>query len=216
VTAGPEPVAETWWSRAVVYQVYPRSFADSDGDGVGDLRGVLSKLDHLVDLGVDVLWLSPVYRSPQHDNGYDISDYQDVDPLFGSLEDLDALIAALHERGMKLLMDLVVNHTSDEHPWFTASRSSRDDPKRDWYWWRPARPGPSPAPGRRAEQLGALLLRPGLDLRRGDRRVLPAAVLGQAAGPELGAPGGPRGGLRDDAVVGSTAGSTASAWTSST
>ena len=125
-----------WWKKAVVYQVYPRSFADSDGDGIGDLRGILSRLDHLVDLGVDVLWLSPVYRSPMHDNGYDISDYQDVDPLFGTLDDLDELIAALHERGMKLLMDLVVNHTSTEHPWFQASRDPAS-PMRDWYWWRP-------------------------------------------------------------------------------
>ncbi|MDQ3610121.1 MAG: alpha-amylase family glycosyl hydrolase, partial [Actinomycetota bacterium] len=119
-----------WWTTSVVYQVYPRSFADSGSDGIGDLRGVLDRLDHLSDLGVDVLWLSPVYRSPQHDNGYDISDYHSVDPMFGTLADLDALIAALHARGMKLVMDLVVNHTSDEHPWFTASRSSTDDPRR--------------------------------------------------------------------------------------
>lgn len=130
-----------WWTRAVVYQVYPRSFMDSDGDGIGDLGGVLSRLDHLSDLGVDVLWLSPVYPSPQADNGYDISDYQDIDPLFGSLAQLDELIEALHARGMKLLMDLVVNHTSDEHPWFVESRSGRDSPKRDWYWWRPPRGG---------------------------------------------------------------------------
>ena len=116
------PQDAPWWTRAVVYQVYPRSFADGDGDGVGDLAGLRSRLDHLQELGVDVLWLSPVYRSPQHDNGYDISDYQDVDPVFGTLDDLDELIAALHARGMKLLMDLVVNHTSDEHPWFAASR----------------------------------------------------------------------------------------------
>ncbi|WP_347058413.1 alpha-glucosidase [Blastococcus sp. HT6-30] len=130
-----------WWTRAVVYQVYPRSFMDSDGDGIGDLGGVLLHLDHLADLGVDVLWLSPVYPSPQADNGYDISDYTDIDPLFGSLEQLDELIAALHARGMKLLMDLVVNHTSDQHPWFLESRSSTDSPKRDWYWWRPPRGG---------------------------------------------------------------------------
>ena len=139
---------DPWWRSAVVYQVYPRSFADGDGDGVGDLVGLRSRLDHLQDLGVDVLWLSPVYRSPMDDNGYDISDYQDVEPVFGTLEDLDALLEDLHGRGMKLVMDLVVNHTSDEHPWFTASRSSKDDPKRDWYWWRPPRDGMEPgAPG---------------------------------------------------------------------
>jgi len=132
------------WHRWVVYQVYPRSFADSDGDGVGDLRGVLSHLDHLDRLGVDVVWMSPVYRSPMDDNGYDISDYTDIDPLFGTPADLDELIAALHARGMKLVMDLVVNHTSDEHPWFVESRSSRDNLKRDWYWWRDARPGFTP------------------------------------------------------------------------
>ncbi|MFW3172102.1 glycoside hydrolase family 13 protein [Geodermatophilus sp. CPCC 206100] len=130
-----------WWTRAVVYQVYPRSFMDSDGDGVGDLGGVLQRLDHVAELGADVVWLSPVYPSPQADNGYDISDYQDVDPLFGTLAQLDELIAALHARGMKLVMDLVVNHTSDEHPWFVESRSSPDSPKRNWYWWRPPRAG---------------------------------------------------------------------------
>jgi oligo-1,6-glucosidase len=132
------------WRRWVVYQVYPRSFADSDGDGIGDLRGVLSHLDYLQRLGVDVVWLSPVYRSPMDDNGYDISDYQDIDPLFGTLADLDELIAELHARGMRLVMDLVINHTSDEHPWFIESRSSRDNPKRDWYWWRDPRPGATP------------------------------------------------------------------------
>jgi oligo-1,6-glucosidase len=135
---------DVWWRNAVVYQIYPRSFADGNGDGVGDLRGVLAHTDHLAELGVDVVWLSPIYPSPQEDNGYDISDYTDVDPLFGSLTDLDEVIAALHERGMKLVLDLVVNHTSSAHPWFTASRSSRDDPKRDWYWWRPPRPGFGP------------------------------------------------------------------------
>ena len=145
-----------WWKSAVVYQIYPRSFADSNGDGVGDLTGVLHRLDHLVELGVDVLWLSPVYPSPMRDNGYDISDYQDVDPVFGSLADLDALIEALHSRGMKLVMDLVVNHTSDLHPWFQASRSSATDPRRDWYWWRPARPGTVPGtPGAEPNNWGA-------------------------------------------------------------
>jgi oligo-1,6-glucosidase len=131
----------SWWKSAVVYQIYPRSFADSDGDGVGDLRGIIARLDHLARLGVDVLWLSPIYTSPQDDNGYDISDYQDIDPVFGTLADFDALVAGLRERGIKLVMDLVVNHTSDEHPWFEASRSGREDPKRDWYWWRPPRDG---------------------------------------------------------------------------
>ncbi|WP_019137808.1 glycoside hydrolase family 13 protein [Cellulomonas massiliensis] len=154
-----------WWTRAVVYQVYPRSFQDSDGDGVGDLRGILQRLDHLSALGVDVLWLSPVYASPMDDNGYDISDYQAVDPLFGTLEDLDALTAALHERGMRLVMDLVVNHTSDEHPWFVESRSSPDSPKRDWYWWRPARRGMRPGqPGAEPTNWGSFFSGPAWEL----------------------------------------------------
>jgi oligo-1,6-glucosidase len=132
-----------WWKSAVVYQIYPRSFADSNGDGVGDIVGITSRLDYLVDLGIDVVWLSPVYASPMDDNGYDISDYQDVDPMFGILEDLDRLIAGLHERGIKIVMDLVVNHTSDEHPWFVESRDPASA-KRDWYWWRPPRPGFEP------------------------------------------------------------------------
>ena len=132
-----------WWKSAVVYQIYPRSFADSNGDGTGDIPGMMSHLDYLADLGVDVVWLSPVYVSPMDDNGYDISDYQDVDPLFGTLDDLDRLIAGLHDRGIKIVMDLVVNHTSDEHPWFIESRDPAS-PKRDWYWWRPPRPGFEP------------------------------------------------------------------------
>lgn len=135
---------DAWWKAAVVYQIYPRSFADSNGDGIGDLPGITSRLDYLADLGVDVIWLSPVYPSPHDDNGYDISDYQDIDPLFGTLADFDKLLGAVHERGMRLMMDLVVNHTSDEHPWFVESRSGKDSPKRDWYWWRPAREGMEP------------------------------------------------------------------------
>jgi oligo-1,6-glucosidase len=138
-------VGEPWWKSAVVYQIYPRSFADSTGDGIGDLRGIIDHVDHLVALGIDVVWLSPIYASPQDDNGYDISDYQSVDPTFGTLDDLDELIDVLHARDIRLVMDLVVNHTSDEHPWFSESRSSRDNPKRDWYWWRPPCPGHDPA-----------------------------------------------------------------------
>ncbi len=125
-----------WWTNAVVYQIYPRSFADGDGDGIGDLGGIIAHLDHLAALGVDILWLSPIYRSPQDDNGYDISDYCDIEPTFGTLAQFDQLVSGLHARGIKLVMDLVVNHTSDEHPWFVASRSSPQDPQRDWYWWR--------------------------------------------------------------------------------
>ena len=114
----------SWFQSAVVYQIYPRSFADSDGDGIGDLRGIIGRLDYLAELGVDVVWLSPFYPSPQDDNGYDISDYQDVDPVFGTLADFDELLEGLHARGMKLVIDLVVNHTSDEHPWFARSGPS--------------------------------------------------------------------------------------------
>ncbi len=133
-----------WWTSAVVYQVYPRSFADSDGDGIGDLGGIRGRLDYLAELGVDALWLSPVYPSPQHDNGYDISDYQEIEPVFGDLAEFDLLLEEAHDRGIKIVMDLVVNHTSDEHAWFRESRSSLTNPKRDWYWWRkpPADGGP--------------------------------------------------------------------------
>ncbi|KIJ60143.1 glycoside hydrolase family 13 protein [Hydnomerulius pinastri MD-312] len=131
------PSPRAWWKSAIVYQIYPVSFFDSNGDGVGDLNGIHAKLDYLKDLGVDVLWLSPIYRSPQADMGYDISDYRDIDPQYGTLEDWDNLLKGVHERGMKLMMDLVVNHTSDEHQWFLQSKASKDDPKRDWYIWRP-------------------------------------------------------------------------------
>ena len=144
-----------WWANAVVYQIYPRSFQDSNGDGIGDLKGITSRLDYLADLGVDVLWLSPVFKSPQDDNGYDISDYQDIDPLFGTLEDMDELLDEAHKRGLRIVMDLVVNHTSDEHAWFQASRD-KDDPHADWYWWRPARPGHEPGtPGAEPNQWGS-------------------------------------------------------------
>ncbi len=133
-----------WWQRGVVYQVYPRSFQDSDGDGVGDLRGILGRLDYLEWLGVDAVWISPFYPSPMADFGYDITDHTNVDPLFGTLEDFDLLAAEAHRRGIRVILDYVPNHTSDEHPWFVASRSSRDDPKRDWYIW--ADPAPDGGP----------------------------------------------------------------------
>jgi len=126
-----------WWKEAVVYQIYPRSFKDSNGDGVGDLKGITSKLDYLKDLGVDVIWLSPVYKSPNDDNGYDISDYQDISSEFGTMEDWEELLSEMHRRGIKLVMDLVVNHTSDEHYWFQQAKSSKDNPYRDYYVWRP-------------------------------------------------------------------------------
>ena len=135
---------KAWWKESVVYQIYPRSFADSDGDGVGDLRGIIGKLDYLKTLGVDVVWLSPVYQSPNDDNGYDISDYQDIMTEFGTLADFDELLAGLHARGIKLIMDLVVNHTSDEHAWFVESRASKDNPYRDFYIWRPGNDGAEP------------------------------------------------------------------------
>lgn len=151
----------SWWKSAVVYQIYPRSFADSDGDGIGDLRGIVGRLDHLADLGVDVIWLSPIYPSPQDDNGYDISDYRDVEPVFGTLSDFDELLVAVHDRGMRLVMDLVVNHTSDEHPWFVESRSDPAGPRRDWYWWRPARPGlPAGSPGAEPTNWGSFFSGP--------------------------------------------------------
>ena len=136
---------DPWWKHAVVYQIYPRSFVDSDGDGFGDLRGIISKLDYVQDLGVGAVWLSPVCRSPNDDNGYDISDYQDIDPLFGTLADWDELAAGLHARGIKIVMDLVVNHSSDEHPWFVSARASRESPYRDFYIWRDARDGGPPS-----------------------------------------------------------------------
>jgi alpha-glucosidase len=133
-----------WWRSGVVYQIYPRSFADTDGDGVGDLEGIRRRLDHLVWLGVDAVWLSPVFRSPMADFGYDVSDYCDVDPLFGSLADLDRLVAEAHARGVRVLLDWVPNHTSDRHPWFVESRRSRTSPKRGWYVWRDPAPGGGP------------------------------------------------------------------------
>lgn len=129
-----------WWHKAIIYQIYPRSFQDSNNDGVGDLQGIIQRLDYLKWLGADAIWLSPIFPSPMADFGYDISDYQDIHPLFGSLQDFDELLARVHGLGMKLILDLVPNHTSDQHPWFLESRSSTDNPKRNWYLWEDARP----------------------------------------------------------------------------
>ena len=135
---------KAWWKEAVVYQIYPRSFMDSNGDGIGDINGITSRLNYLKELGVDVLWLSPVYQSPNDDNGYDISDYQAIMEEFGTMEDFDRMLEGIHARGMKLVMDLVVNHTSDEHPWFVESRKSKDNPYRDYYIWREGKDGKEP------------------------------------------------------------------------
>lgn len=135
---------KAWWKEAVAYEIYPRSFMDSNEDGIGDLQGVISRLDYLKDLGIDVIWVCPIYRSSNNDNGYDISDYQDIMTEFGSMADFDRLLAEIHKRGMRLIMDLVLNHTSDEHPWFMEARSSRTNPKRDYYVWRDPRDGAEP------------------------------------------------------------------------
>lgn len=134
----------SWWQRAVIYQVYPRSFQDTNGDGVGDLEGIRRRLPYLKSLGVDALWLSPFYKSPMKDFGYDVADYCDVDPVFGTLQDFDRLLEEAHALGLKVLVDLVPNHTSSEHPWFLESRASRNSPKRDWYIWKDPAPDGGP------------------------------------------------------------------------
>ena len=133
-----------WWKESVVYQIYPRSFKDSNGDGIGDIKGITEKLDYLKELGIDVIWLSPIYKSPNDDNGYDISDYRAIMDEFGTMQDFDHMLAMAHERGIKIMMDLVVNHTSDEHKWFVESRKSKDNPYRDYYIWREAKDGKEP------------------------------------------------------------------------
>jgi oligo-1,6-glucosidase len=133
-----------WWKESVVYQIYPRSFMDGNGDGIGDLKGITSRLDYLKDLGIDVIWLSPVYQSPNDDNGYDISNYRDIMDEFGTMADFDEMLEAAHKRGIKIMMDLVVNHSSDEHPWFLEAKSSKDNPKRDYYIWKPGKDGKEP------------------------------------------------------------------------
>src|SRR6056297_261262 len=140
----PQPVDKDWWRGAVIYQIYPRSFQDSNDDGIGDLAGIINRLHHVASLGVDAIWISPFFRSPMKDYGYDVSDYRDVDPIFGTLGDFDALIARAHELGLRVLIDLVLSHTSDEHPWFKESRSSRENAKADWYVWADAKADGTP------------------------------------------------------------------------
>ena len=136
---------EQWWKKSVVYQIYVKSFQDSNGDGIGDLQGIISRLDYLKKLGVDVLWLTPIYESPNDDNGYDISDYKKILPEFGTMEDFDELLEKAHEKGLKIILDLVFNHTSDEHRWFKESQSSKDNPYRDYYIWKDPKDGDVPS-----------------------------------------------------------------------
>ncbi|MCB1452955.1 MAG: alpha-glucosidase, partial [Rhizobiaceae bacterium] len=139
----PEKAAQPdkdWWRGAVIYQIYPRSFQDSNGDGIGDLRGILTRLTHIAGLGANAIWISPFFKSPMLDYGYDVSDYRDVDPMFGTLEDFDAVVTEAHRLGLKVMIDLVLSHTSIDHPWFAESRQSRRNPKADWYVWSDPKP----------------------------------------------------------------------------
>ena len=133
-----------WWKECVVYQVYPRSFKDTSGNGIGDLRGIINKLDYIASIGVDAIWLCPIYASPNDDNGYDISNYREIMPEFGTMNDFDTLLSEMHQRGLKLIMDLVANHSSDEHRWFKESKKSKDNPYRNYYYWRPGKNGGPP------------------------------------------------------------------------
>jgi alpha-glucosidase len=140
----PRALAESWWKHGVIYHIYPRSFLDTNGDGVGDLGGIVRRLDYLAWLGVDAVWISPFFPSPMADFGYDITEYCGVDPLFGSMQDVDRLLGEAHRQGLKVIFDFVPNHSSDRHPWFLESRSSRSSPKRDWYIWRDGRADGTP------------------------------------------------------------------------
>ncbi len=174
-----------WWKNAVLYQIYPKSFQDANGDGIGDLPGITARLDYLQTLGVDALWLSPIFASPQVDNGYDISDYRAVDPMFGTLDDLRALIRAADARGIGIVLDLVLNHTSDQHRWFQEAKKSKDNPCHDYYIWRDGTPDAPPNPAQRHE---SDVRRPGLDLGAGTGAVLLPPVCAAAARLKLGKP----------------------------
>ena len=181
-----------WWQKSVVYQIYPRSFCDSNGDGIGDIPGITSKLDHIAALGVDVIWLSPIYASPNDDNGYDIRDYRAIMREFGTMEDFDRMLDAAHAKGLKVVMDLVVNHTSDEHKWFVESKKSKDNPYRDYYIWR------EPKDGKEPNNWGSCFGGSAWEL---DRHVLPAPLLKKAARLKLGQSQGKGRGLLHDGVV---------------
>ena len=135
---------EKWWKKAVIYQIYPRSFQDSNGDGIGDLKGIIQRMAYLGELGIDAIWLSPVYKSPQDDNGYDIADYQDIEPMFGCLDDMEALIEEAKKYNIRIIMDLVLNHSSDEHRWFQEAKKGKDNPYHDYYVWRDGKEGVEP------------------------------------------------------------------------
>ena len=200
-----------WWKSGVIYQIYPRSFADSNADGIGDLQGVLDRIDYLHDLGVDAIWLSPITVSPNADWGYDVADYCAVDPDLGTLEVFDALLEAAHARRIRVLLDFVPNHTSDQHPWFVESRSSRSAPRRDWYVWADPRADGSPA-----EQLGQRLRRPGLDARRPTRRSTTSTITSSSSPISTGGTTTFATRSTTSSGSGSTAASTASASTCAT
>ena len=169
-----------WWKNAVVYQIYPKSFQDSDGDGIGDIPGIISRLDYLKKLGIDAIWLSPVYRSPQDDNGYDISDYQDIEPMFGTMEDMERLFVEAKKRGIRIIMDLVLNHTSDEHRWFLEAKKSKDNPYHDYYVWRDGEEGVYP------NDMNSVFGRTGMGMGSRAWTILFSSVFGETAGFELG------------------------------
>ena len=193
-----------WWRSAAFYQIYVRSFQDSNGDGIGDLPGIRSRLPYLKELGVDALWLTPFYPSPQADHGYDVADYVDVDPQFGTLDDFDALVADAHELGIRVTIDIVPNHTSDQHEWFRNAIADPNHPHRAYYFFRPGKAGGPP------ERLDVGFRRAGLDTRRRHRRVLPPLLRARAARPRLAQRGACRTSSTGSSASGSTAGSTAS------
>lgn len=187
-------MAHKWWQNAVIYQIYPMSFQDSNNDGIGDLPGIEQRLPYLQKLGVDVLWLNPIYKSPNKDNGYDISDYEQIQPVYGSMAEFDKLLSQIHKHGMKLLMDLVVNHTSDQHRWFQESKRSKDGKYSDYYIWRDPVDGHEPTTGTRLWRLC-------LDLCPGTRSVLPTPICPGTTRLKLGEPRRSRIGLEHHAFL---------------